>query len=163
MKAAGAIAWLQHDRPVLLAAFRNAWRRFELYPESMRVRKVPLWRSLVGRTAMDPQGWFGSLGGTPVALFVREGTLNLLVGDKLLRVDENTTARLTGQGGNRVLTVYIKSSRQVTLPYRRPTPWPPVEVDPTPMIEEEDYDYGLFLRNMIEDPERQRRILLRSR
>jgi hypothetical protein len=111
---------------------------------------------------MDPEGWFAFLGGTPVALFVRAGTVTLLVGDKVLPVDENTAARLSDQGGTRVLTVYLGTRCEVRLPYRRPTPWPPLEVDPTPMIEEEDYDYGLFLRNVIENRERQRRLRLRS-
>jgi hypothetical protein len=110
---------------------------------------------------MYPEGWFGSLGGTPVALFVRAGTVTLLVVDKVLPVDENTAARLSDHGGTRVLTLYLGTRCEVRLPYPRPKPWPPLAVDPTPMIEEEDSDYRLFLRNVIEDRERQRRLRLR--
>ncbi len=34
-----------------------------------------------------------------------------------------------------------------------------IENDPTPMIEKEDFDFGLFVKNALSDKDRQRRLL----
>lgn len=151
------------EDPVLLRSFGTAWSFFNLDPISMRIRKVPTWRALLRRTGMVPRGWFGSLGGTPVALFWRGDGLNVLVGDKVFPIHEKMTARLSKQGDNHVLTMDVGSRGEVTVSYRRPKPWPPLEGDLTAGIEEEQHDYGLFLRNVIEDRDRQRRMLHRFR
>ena len=45
-----------------------------------------------------------------------------------------------------------------TLTYNRPRIDPPLELDPTPFVEEEDFDFCLFLLNVLSDPGRKERI-----
>lgn len=42
--------------------------------------------------------------------------------------------------------------------YRRPVIDPPLELDPTPFVEEEQFDVCLFVHNVLSSPERRRRI-----
>ena len=61
----------------------------------------------------------------------------------------NISLRIIDKIGNQVIT---------ELKYTKPKIIPPLEVDPTPFVEEEDYDYGLFLSNVVDDPDRKNRI-----
>ena len=45
-----------------------------------------------------------------------------------------------------------------TWAYRRPTVDPPMEYDPTPFVEHEDFDFCLFVHNVANDPGRRERI-----
>jgi hypothetical protein len=70
------------------------------------------------------------------------------------------TAQVAEHGETRVLTINVGTRREVTLSYRRPKPWPALDDDLTTGVEEEQHDYGLFLRNVIEDRDRQHRLLI---
>jgi len=42
--------------------------------------------------------------------------------------------------------------------YKRPDLNPPLELDPTPFVEEEQFDFGVFVQSIVNDPARGNRI-----
>jgi hypothetical protein len=56
------------------------------------------------------------------------------------------------------LTIVIGQEVRWKIIYRRPLLSPTLEADPTPFIDEEDHDFGLFLENVSNSTERQGRL-----
>jgi hypothetical protein len=62
------------------------------------------------------------------------------------------------QEGKNRLTIARQGVPLVSLDYRRSVIRPPLAVDPTPFVEEEDFDFCLFVCNVVNDPDRKVRI-----
>lgn len=56
------------------------------------------------------------------------------------------------------LSFHIGGQCVLELEYRKPVIDPPLEHDPTPFVEEEHFDFGLFVRNVVSDRTRRERI-----
>jgi hypothetical protein len=110
-----------------------------------------------GRASSRVTGAFDFLGEKRVLLFWLAGVLYLQVeGQRMTMADH--TIELQTVGGRRVLRVLSGTSVVLELTYDPPIIDPPLSEDPTPGVEEEHFDFGLFLANLSQDRGRQARV-----
>ncbi len=100
-------------------------------------------------------GHFGRLGGRRIVLFRDGGALALRVDDRAYGITADTQARLERGWLFHTLTLHHGGAVVLSITYRRPFIFPPLSWDFTPFAEEEHFDFGLFLYNVIASPERQ--------
>ena len=107
----------------------------------------------------DVAGFFSALDGH-TWIFFRDsaGTLFLKVDDVLLPLDEETHAKHV-RGGSRCSLDVIRNGAVIQrFMYEIEPLDPPLELDPTPFVEEEDFDFGLFVANVCGSTERKEAI-----
>jgi hypothetical protein len=68
------------------------------------------------------------------------------------------TVKLLSPGDRRILRVRSATKTVLEITYDAPVIDPPLSEDMTPMVEEEDFDFGLFLANVSRDRGRQDRL-----
>jgi hypothetical protein len=110
-----------------------------------------------GRASGLVSGAFEYLGGRRVLLFRVAGVLYLQVEGQRMTIADHTI-ELRSVGGCRVLRVLSDTTVVLELPYDPPIIDPPLSEDPTPFVEEEHFDFGLFLANLSRDRGRQGRV-----
>jgi hypothetical protein len=131
-----------HDRFDVVAEFD---------PGSGRIRVMPRPPG-TGSSATD--GWFAILSGACVVFYRWGEQLWLRVGDRSFDLDAGASVSWRVEGGEAVLVV-VDGGGQVVLRYTPgPLSGPPLSEDPTPFIEKEDWDLGLFVANVMSDVER---------
>jgi hypothetical protein len=103
-------------------------------------------------------GWFSILDGVCV-VFYREGSrLWLRVGSRTFDLDGDTSVNWEREGSSSSFSV-ADSDGQIVLRYEAgPFIGPPLEEDPTPFVEAEHWDLGLFVANVMSDDARADRI-----
>jgi hypothetical protein len=118
---------------------------------------VPFSRSQEPERPVVPvSGTYGHIAGRRVMLFRLDGDLTLQIDGWRLPM-ENYTVTLRSENGNHVFQVSTIGGAILEWVYAPPTIDPPLELDPTPFVEEEDFDFGLFLANVSSDRGRQDR------
>ncbi len=110
-----------------------------------------------GRVPGQVSGVFDHVGGKLVLLFRLDGVLYLQVEDERIRMADNTI-NVRSVTGHRVLRVLSNSRVVLELTYDAPIIDPPLSEDPTAFVEEEHFDFGLFLANLSRDRGRQARM-----
>ncbi|MFF7459090.1 hypothetical protein [Kitasatospora sp. NPDC008115] len=101
-----------------------------------------------------PHGHYGELADTSVVLYREADGLRLRVGEKAVRLDGGVDAHHRVVGSDCVLTV----GQNTELHYPVPPEWYGLKDDLTPFVEAEHFDLGLFIANVVRDPERAARI-----
>jgi hypothetical protein len=104
-------------------------------------------------------GVFGEIGRGRMLLYRTAGVLCLEVGGLRLPM-AGLDIQVRVEQGHRLLRIVSEGRVIVALPYEPPHLDPPLSADPTPFIEDEDFDFGLFLQNVSRDPSRQARMYL---
>ncbi|HTW57167.1 MAG TPA: hypothetical protein VMD99_03440 [Terriglobales bacterium] len=104
------------------------------------------------------QGHFSQLGNSTL-LFYRnnDGSLHFRIDERDIDLS-NDIVVIWSPGLATNLSVVESGKPVLTFQYRSIQLEPPLELDPTPMVEMEDYDFGLFVANVTQDPERRARI-----
>ena len=103
-----------------------------------------------GMELSGTDGWFEMLGDSCVVFYREDGRLWLRVDDWLVDLDGAATVDWRREGDVAVFTVADPAGEVVLrYPYR-----PPIPDDPTPFVEVEDWDLGLFVANVMGDEER---------
>jgi hypothetical protein len=107
-----------------------------------------------------PEGHYAWLGGTLAVLYRVGGALWLRIGDEARVVDPDGASvvwdraerlsrlRLIDQSNEVAAVEYVSHTDEVVS----------VQEDPTAFAEAEDWDFGLFVRNVLRDKDRRRRI-----
>ena len=99
-------------------------------------------------------GRCAEVGSRFLALFVDKGHLCFQVDSKQIHIDPGTRVELV-RGNEQNLFRLIEDGRSILeLEYAPPKLDPPLELDPTPFVSEEDFDFLLFVFNVLGDPER---------
>ncbi len=101
------------------------------------------------------EGVFALVGGQVLALY-RHEHLFIRLGRSVIQLDGANVSREV-QTGLATLTVERSGSVEV-FGYELPPIDPPLSDDPTPHVEEEDFDLGLFIANVANDPDRAERL-----
>jgi hypothetical protein len=109
------------------------------------------------RASGQKAGAFDSIGGKRVLLFRLAGMLYFQVDSQRMRMD-HYTIELRSVNGRQVLRVLSNGKVVLELTYDPPLLDPPLAEDPTPFVEDEDFDFGLFLSNLSRDRSRQSRM-----
>lgn len=143
---------------MIVQAFDRVDQTARFDPESGRLEVLPAGGP--GDGAGSPQGHFGFLGGTSVVLYRSGDALRLRVGDKDVVADEGIAVTHTRSGGSCALTVLDRATERplATISYAAPDDSVGEEFDPTPFVDAEDFDLGLFLANVTGDPDRRKAI-----
>lgn len=102
-------------------------------------------------------GTFDYIGGKLVLLFRLDGILYLQIEGHRMPMNSHTI-ELQSMNGHRVLRVLSDDEVILELEYESPIIDPPLSEDPTPFIEEDHFDFGLFLANLSRDRNRQARM-----
>lgn len=106
-------------------------------------------------------GLFEELGGETVLFFRREGTLYLRTGNRLIEVTDHVASRHAAQDGRRTLTLVRGGEVLLTLSYPE-SDLADLPADIVPFAEEEDRDFGLFIHDVLSDPDRRSQIWRRG-
>jgi hypothetical protein len=93
-----------------------------------------------------------------IALYRLHDVLHLRVDRTDVPLTGDVIVTLETAGSRRTLRVLRGDNTIFELEYERPKIDPPLEVDPTPFVEEEHFDFGLFVFNIMADPGRRKRI-----
>lgn len=142
-----------HDRFDDVAAFD---------PESGRLQ--PFSRGAPGKRGdllnANGQGHFAQLGDALAVLYRHRGALWLRLGQRAANLDSPTIEVRCRRVGDMARLVLIEGGSETAVAEYVPGPssGPPVAVDPTPFVESEDWDFGLFVCNVLSDDGRRRRI-----
>ncbi len=111
-------------------------------------------------TPAATQGHYSRLDDTLVVLYRDGGEVFLRIGSTLIRVDDSTSVTCRHVEGRQMLEVTDSTTGDdvTRLEYTLPSPIVSPEDDPTPFAEPEDFDFGLFISNVANDPGRRSRI-----
>ena len=103
-------------------------------------------------------GFFDFLDGTLVALYALYGNLILRVGTEVIPLVDGVNVALESGISNHTLIVKHGERELASLTYS-PTDDQKIKNDPTPFIEDEDFDFGLFVKNIASNHDRRRVVL----
>lgn len=106
------------------------------------------------------QGHFAQLGDKRAVLYRHGGELWLRLGERAANLDAPATEVRRVRIGETTRLVLLHGGTETASVDYLPGPHngPPVADDPTAFAESEDWDFGLFVCNVLSDPGRRRRI-----
>lgn len=91
-----------------------------------------------------------------IGFFEYKNDIYFFVSDERFKLNEKSQFEHQPLGKTRKLTLIIDKSVKKVIEYKIPEL---LEDDFTPFVEEEDFDFGLFLKNIFSDKERISRVL----
>lgn len=94
-------------------------------------------------------GCFSKVNGTMVSLYRVNGLLYFRIGDQEFEITEDSSSTLVPDGKHRVFQLHQGENTLVNLRYLTPQPEIPLSIDPTPFVEEEHFDFLLFMHNVL--------------
>jgi hypothetical protein len=127
-----------HDRFDVVAEFNPS-------SGQLRVQSRP-----PGLSPAGTEGWFSILAGITVVFYRQTNHLWLRVGERVFDLDGGASVSWSSAGGVAVFRAE-DSSGEVVVRYRA---GPNLAEDPTPFVEDEDWDLGLYVANVVSDEER---------
>ena len=131
-----------------VAEYDPSTRTFTTFSRNVEPSRVP-----TGQLS----GVFDHLGERRVLLYRLDGVLYLEIDDDRIPM-EGHVVEVYAANEDRVLRVFGNSTVVFELTYSSPHLDPPLSDDLTAFVEEEDFDFGLFLANVSRDQERQSRM-----
>lgn len=103
-------------------------------------------------------GYYSELDGHIFMLYRYDKLLYFRVDDEVFTLTDDIGIQLESRDQfNNRLIVKQNDRKVFEITYRRPVVDPPLSLDPTPLISEEDFDFGLLVFNVAKDPERKSR------
>lgn len=111
-------------------------------------------RAEPNRVAGQLSGVFDHIGGKRVLLYRLGDGLYLEIDGQRLHLETHVVV-VQAVNGCRLLQVLSDGRSVIEMTYDPPLLDPPLSLDPTAFIEEEDFDFGLFLHNVSHDRSRQ--------
>lgn len=98
-------------------------------------------------------GAFSMLSDMFCALFCSHGELFVRIGETQVRLSDDIQLMVDGPPEKRCLSLVVSGREHARLEYALASQ--PIEGDPTAFIENEDFDFGVFLSNIAHNPNRQ--------
>ena len=129
----------------------------ELEPDT-GVLKTYSRRQEAARAVQPVRGHFAHLDGHVMILYRDMEVLHFRVDDADVALTDASRVELQQENGWHRLIVNEATGPLLQLLYKRPNPDPPLESDPTSFVEEEDFDFGVFVHNVVNDSARHTRI-----
>lgn len=100
-------------------------------------------------------GWFGTVGSRPAILFHIDHNLHFVYGDITVPLGNNAQARVEGGQIKRQFTLEEDGKVLIRIDYEVPPPVVPPDLDFT-QTHPEDFDFLLFVRNVLGNRERRK-------
>lgn len=92
-----------------------------------------------------------------IMLFRLQDQLHLRIEELDFVLGESMIVRIDKGDSHNILRLLEGSNTIFTWKYQRPRIFPPLEDDLTPFVEEEDFDFGLYIQNVTQDQGRRNR------
>jgi len=108
--------------------------------------------------SLRPSGAFSILNDTMFSLYRNDGLLYFRVGDRTVELTDDVTSALTNENNNRIFQLIKNGKSEIYLTYLPPVHDIPLSADPTPFIEEEDFDFLLFVHKVLSKTSRRNTI-----
>jgi hypothetical protein len=115
-------------------------------------------RQIESHEKEETNGRFEYLGSVIVAEYVFDGNIYIRVNEKTIKVSPKIGAYVIKRKKERILTITDDGCPVINVFYEIAEEWDPIN-DPTPFIDDEDFDFGLFIANIISNPNRQKVML----
>lgn len=109
-------------------------------------------------TTTPSSGGYSIVNGTMLSLYRKDGPLHLRFGDREFELTDDVTSTLTRENDSRVFQLVQDGNSLVVFRYAPPVLDVPMSADPTPFIEEEDFDFLLFVHKVLTDTGRRNRV-----
>jgi hypothetical protein len=103
-------------------------------------------------------GSFSIVDEVMVALYRIHGVLYFRIADQEFEVTDNISSTLKCDGSNRKFGLLKDGHVLVDLTYLTPESQFQLSIDPTPFVEEEHFDFLLFVHNVLGEPGRRERV-----
>lgn len=149
-------------KTILLQSFDSIGELVELDPDSRNIQSFcKVEHDNAGKESIC--GFYATLGDKTLAFYLHEDHLYFQVNESYYVIAENPRVELDYKGVGATLRLEIKSDTTLKISYERPILVVPLEEDPTPFVEEEDFDFGLFIFNILTHQARKERLIERWR
>jgi len=103
-------------------------------------------------------GTYSFVDQTFLALYRKNGTLLLRIGNREFELTSDVSSTLTHEAGYRIFRLFDKQDLIAAFKYFPPVNEIPAELDPTAFLEEEDFDFLLFVHHVLTDKDRRGRV-----
>ena len=109
-------------------------------------------------TIGSPAGGYSIINGTTLSLYRRDGVLYFRAGDREFELTHDVISTLTQEDNNRVFQLIRDGNALFILRYPPPVHEVALSIDPTPFVEEEDFDFLLFVHKVLTETGRRHRV-----
>lgn len=109
-------------------------------------------------TTIPPAGAYSVVNDTMLSLYRVDGLLYLRVGDQEFELTYDVTSTLTREDNNRVFRLDRDGDSLIVFRYPTSVYEVPLSTDPTAFIEEEDFDFLLFVHKVLTETGRRNRV-----
>lgn len=108
--------------------------------------------------SQSTSGWYSIVDNVMCCLYRSERRLFLGVGKQTFELPDDVSSRLIREQGGNTFQLTSNGTLLFSFEYRSPKLDIPLENDPTPFVEDEDFDFLLFVHNVLKDKSRRERI-----
>jgi hypothetical protein len=109
-------------------------------------------------TSIRPSGGYSIVNGVLVCLYRVDSALYFRLGEEEFRITDDAASTFVREDGYRVFQLVENGNLLVNFRYHLPVNEVPLSIDPTPFIDEEDFDFLLFVHNVLAQDERRYRV-----
>jgi len=154
------MAWLDYFNVYYLMILQSK----DEFDEVMELDPITGRQQLLSRkrhpeiTGMRPSGGYSIVNGTIVCLYRVDSTLYFRLGEEEFKITDDATSVLVREDGYRLFQLVQNGNLLVNFRYRCPVNEIPLSTDPTPFMDEEDFDFLLFVHNVLAQDERRHRV-----
>ncbi len=99
-------------------------------------------------------GGYGAVDGHFLAMYVHNDRLYVQLDSQTIVVSSDVTAEQDRLEGRNMFRILRDGAPVMEFSYSPPSIDPPLDTDPTPFIEYEDYDFPFFVYRVLTDPKR---------
>jgi hypothetical protein len=103
-------------------------------------------------------GSFSIVNDMMVSFYRVHGVLYFRIGDQEFELTDDTRSTLETDGNYRKFQLLKRENVLVDLTYLTPESEIPLSIDPTPFVEEEQFDFLLFVHSVLTEPGRRNRV-----
>jgi hypothetical protein len=104
-------------------------------------------------------GWFQYVGNKLSALYFKNDTFFVQYDNQCLKIEEGTVAKITKNNDEYEFSLYQKDHLALTFTYIVSNQAVDPNFDLTPFVEEEDFNWGVFMFNIINNKSRMLNII----
>ncbi|HEX6715739.1 MAG TPA: hypothetical protein VF088_01435 [Pyrinomonadaceae bacterium] len=108
--------------------------------------------------SIRPSGGYSIVNGILVCLYRVDNGLYFRLGEEDYKITDTVTSILVRENGYRLFQLMQNENLLVNFRYRSPLYEVPLNMDPTAFIDEEDFDFFLFVHNVLAQGDRRYRV-----
>lgn len=109
-------------------------------------------------SATPMSGGCSIVNGVLVCLYRTKEKLYFRLDEREFELMDDVTSTISNEGSCRVFKLIRNGNLLINFKYPVPTSEVPLQLDPTPFIEDEDFDFLLFVHNVLEQTGRRQRV-----